>query len=471
MSLVAGIDSSTQSCKVVVRDARSGALVRQGRAEHPGGTEVDPTAWWAAFESAARAAGGLDDVDALAVGGQQHAMICLDGEGTVVRPALLWNDTRSAGAAADLIDELGGASAWVDAVGLTPVASFTVTKLRWLAQHEPVNAQRTAAVVLPHDWLTWRLSGAPGIEAVTTDRGEASGTGYWSPMTGRYRRDLLTMALGKDVVLPRVLGPADSPGQLAGGALLGAGSGDNMAAALGLGAAPGTVVASVGTSGVVCAVSERAVTDHSGTVAGFADATGRFLPLVATLNASRVLDAAARMLGVDHARLSDLARSAPPGADGLVHIPYLEGERTPNLPDATGALHGMRVQNTTAANVARAAVEGLLCGLRVCLDALRAQGVSGEEVILIGGGARLAAVRVIAPTILGCPVSVPAPGEYVADGAARQAAWALSGAVDPPEWEAAGAERYCGDGLSWILERYAEAHKLVLHRREARSGA
>ena len=160
MPLVAGVDSSTQSCKVVVCDAETGALVRSGHAPHPEGTEVHPDAWWDALQQAIEAAGGLDDVDAVAVGGQQHGMVCLDAAGDVVRPALLWNDTRSAQAALDLIDELGGPQAWVDAVGLVPVASFTVTKLRWLRDHEPDNAARTAAVCLPHDWLTWRLAGA-----------------------------------------------------------------------------------------------------------------------------------------------------------------------------------------------------------------------------------------------------------------------------------------------------------------------
>src|SRR5690349_17297189 len=228
--LVAGIDSSTQSCKVVVRDAGTGALVRQGRASHPDGTEVHPDLWWAALQEAVAEAGGLDDVSAVAVGGQQHGMVCLDDAGEVVRPALLWNDTRSAGAARDLIEELGGGSAgrraWADAVGLVPVASFTVTKLRWLAEHEPGNAARSAAVCLPHDWLTWRLAGAPGLDGLVTDRGDASGTGYWSAAAGEYRPDLLHRALGRDAVVPRVLGPAEPAGTAA-GAVLGPGTGDN----------------------------------------------------------------------------------------------------------------------------------------------------------------------------------------------------------------------------------------------------
>src|SRR3954469_7718553 len=248
MTLVAGVDSSTQSCKVVVRDAESGALVREGRAPHPDGTEVDPAAWGAALRTAIDEAGGLADVAAVAVGGQQHGMVCLDDDGEGVRPALLWNDTRSAQAATDLITELGGGQAWADAVGLVPVASFTVTKLRWLAEHEPANAARTAAVCLPHDWLTWQLAGTPALEELVTDRGDASGTGYWSPAEEAYRPDLLERAFGRSPVLPRVLGPADEAGSVAhGGALLGPGTGDNAAAALGINAEPGDVVLSIGT--------------------------------------------------------------------------------------------------------------------------------------------------------------------------------------------------------------------------------
>ncbi|MDP9416980.1 MAG: FGGY family carbohydrate kinase, partial [Actinomycetota bacterium] len=380
--LVAGIDCSTQATKVVVRDAQTGALVREGRAPHPEGTEVDPQAWEAALAVAAQQAGGLDDVAAIAVGGQQHGMVCLDERGEVVRPALLWNDTRSAQAAADLLDELGGGQAWADAVGVVPVAAITVSKLRWLAQHEPANAERVAAVCLPHDWVTWRLSGSSDISTVATDRGDASGTGYWSAPAGEYRLDLLARAFGRELAVPRVLDdPTGEAGSTPAGAVIGPGTGDNAAAALGVGAELGDVVVSIGTSGVVCAVSDVPAKDPSGTVAGFADATGRFLPLVCTLNAARVLDATAALLGVDHDELSRLALSAPTGADGLVLVPYLEGERTPNRPDATGALHGLRLRTSTPAHLARAAVEGLLCGLADGLDALVACGARIDRVI------------------------------------------------------------------------------------------
>ena len=433
MALVMGVDSSTQSCKVVITDASTGAVVRQGRAGHPDGTSVDPEAWWTALQRAIEDAGGLDDVEAWAIGGQQHGMVALDADGRVVRDALLWNDTRSAQAAADLVAEFG-ADLLARRTGLVPVASFTITKLRWLRDHEPDNAARVAAVALPHDWLTWRLRGfGPAgrsprgavLDELVTDRSDASGTGYWDPATGGYDRELLVAALGQDAVLPRVLGPhewvTDAAGRRVGG-----GAGDNAGAALGLGAGPGDVVVSIGTSGTVFAVSEERTIDPSGTIAGFADCTGRFLPLVATLNAARVLDAIGRVLGVDHAELSRLALAAEPGAAGLTLVPYFEGERTPNLPDATASLTGMTLASTTRENLARAAVEGMLSGLAAGLEALRGLGVPLERALLVGGGAQSEAVRRIAPLVLGLPVDVPEPGEYVALGAARQAASVLS---------------------------------------------
>lgn len=489
-ALVAGIDSSTQSCKVVVCDAASGRVVRDGSAPHPPGTEIDPERWWEALCAAARAAGGLADVEAVAVAGQQHGMVCLDQDGAVVRPALLWNDTRSAGAAARLVEELdgpggSGREAWARAVGSVPLASFTVTKLRWLAEHEPSHATRTAAVALPHDWLTWRLGGPPSgarLAGLVTDRSDASGTGYFDPAGGDYRLDLLRRAFGHEPALPMVLPPGAVAGELVGGgpaggglvegtgpgrprgAVLGPGCGDNAGAALGLGAVPGDVVVSIGTSGVVSAVSATPTADPSGIIAGFADASGRFLPLACTLNAARVLDTVAALLGVEPQELAELALRAAPGAGGLVLVPYLEGERTPDRPTATGALHGITLDGLTRQGLARAAVEGVLCGLADGLDALRGEGVACERVLLVGGGARSAAVQRIAPGVLGLPVVVPRPAEYVALGAARQAAWVLSGSPEPPSWEGGAAERVEEDARPEIRHRYAEAREWVLEQ-------
>ncbi len=465
MTLVAGIDSSTQSSKVVVCDTEDGRVVRSGSAPHPPGTEIHPDKWWDALQRAIDDAGGIDDVAAVSVGAQQHGMICLDESGAVVRDALLWNDTRSDSAATGLIDDLGGPKPWVDETGLLPVASFTVSKLRWLADHEPENADRTAAVCLPHDWLSWRLSGSPDIADLWTDRSDASGTGYFNAGTGEYHDNLLQVALrGRRPLLPRIAAPSETAAHTAGGAGLGAGAGDNAAAALALGAGPGDCVVSLGTSGVVSAVGDRSPADYDGLVAGFADATGRQLPLVCTLNGAPVLAAVADMLGVDFETFSDLALSAPPGAEGLSLVPYFEGERSPNLPHTRGALHGMTGRNLSNANIARAGIEGLLCSLQYCAERIVAQGIEINRIILVGGGARSAAVREIAPSIFGCPVVVPEPGEYVALGAARQAAWTLTNSDEPPAWTAAAESIYEADPVPGVYEQYQEASALTVGR-------
>ena len=469
--LVAGIDTSTQSCKVQIADAATGAVVRQGKVAHPDGTETHPDAWWAAYQGAAAAAGGIDDAAAVAVGGQQHGMVCLDADGEVVRPALLWNDTRSAEAADALIRELGGGEAWADACGSVLVASITVTKLRWLRDNEPENAARVAAVCLPHDWLSWRLAGhgpkSQGgdgdLGALLTDRSDASGTGYWCPATGSYRRDLLKLALGRDdVTLPRVLGPHEVGARTPTGAPIGPGAGDNAAAALGLGLTPGDVSVSLGTSGVVSAICPTPVADPSGLVNGFADATGVFLPLACTLNASRIIDAATHLLGVDYDAVSSLALSAQPGANGVTLVPYFEGERTPNKPHATASIHGLTLANTGPADLARAFVEALLCCQADGLDAMVALGVVPQRIFLIGGGAKSPAVRRLAPSVFdGHDVIVPPDGEYVARGAARQAAWVLSGADEPPTWPIDGAKTYQGQAEPIVRAQYAAVRELT----------
>lgn len=443
MTLVAGVDSSTQSVKVVVRDLNTGALVREGRAPHPDGTAVDPNAWWDALLAAVEDAGGLDDVAAISVGGQQHGMVCLDEAGNVVRDALLWNDTSSAPQVESLHAELGGPEAWVERTGLSLVASFTVTKVRWLAENEPENAARVAAVCLPHDWLTWRLRGFgpenPDLGALTTDRSDASGTGYWSAARGEYDEELFELALGHRVTLPVVLGPRAQAGVtgegipgVPAGIVVGVGAGDNAASALAVGLKVGDAAISLGTSGTVFARTTTAVADTSGLAAGFADCTGDHLPLVCTLNASRNIDAAARVLGVGLEDVADLALAAAPGAGGLTLLPYYEGERTPNLPDARASWHGASLENFTRENVARASVEGMLASLMVGVEAITRLGVPVERLFVIGGGARNRAVHEILPQMVDVPVLVPEPGEYVADGAARQAAAALTGEF--PDW-------------------------------------
>lgn len=451
MPLVLGVDSSTQSTKAVLVDADDGTVVAHRSASHPPGTEVDPRAWRAAFDAAAE--GLLDRADAVSVAGQQHGLVALDADGAPVRDALLWNDTRSAPQAVQLIDELGGAQACADALGSVLVASFTATKLRWVRDHEPDRAARVARVLLPHDYVSLHAA-APGTRPFT-DRGDASGTGYFATRDGAWRPDLAATAIGHDVQLPEVLAPGAVAGETAGGAVLAAGTGDNMGAALGLDLTADDVLVSIGTSGVASTVSARPVADGSGTVTGFADATGGFLPMVTTMNAAGILDLQARWLGVDHETLARLALESTAGAGGLTLLPYYGGERTPNRPDAVGTWHGL-TPATTRADLARAAFEALLCSLADAVDALvAATGTEPRRILLVGGATRSDAVRALAPAILGREVVLPEPGEYVARGAARQAAWALSGADAPPAWPLPTTGVLTADPVPALRERYA----------------
>lgn len=482
MPLVVGVDSSTQSTKVEIRDLDDGTLLGAGRAAHPptgrggrpGVSEGDPTAWWAALVDALGQALTAPDVDradvvALAVAGQQHGMVALDAQDRPLLPPPLWNDTRSAVEAAALALSQG-AHWWARRCGSVPVPSFTVTKLAWLAAHDPGAVKRLHTVLLPHDWLTWRLTGRR-----VTDRGDASGTGWWSPteatwvpdalgaaLTVGYESALARAELGEGAMpdparwphpadlaarLPEVLGPNEAAGQvlepvaralgLPGAVIVGPGTGDNMAAALGTGLRPGDLAVSLGTSGTAYSVATVPTADPTGAVAGFADASGRFLPLVCTLNATQVTDAVARLLGVDHARFDELALESELGAGGLVLVPYLAGERTPDRPDATGTLAGIRTDVSRPA-LARAAVEGVVCGLLDGVDALATAGVPVDDgrLVVIGGGGRSAAYQRVLADLAHRAVLVPEGDEHVARGACVQAAAVVSGA-DPADVAAA----------------------------------
>ncbi len=434
MPFVAGVDSSTQSTKVEIRDLDTGEIVASTSSPHPAVTppcsEQDPASWWSAFETAWAAAGaelrertGSAEVAAVSIGGQQHGMVALDADDVPVHPAKLWNDTESAPDAGWLLGQLGGPAAWADAVGSVPVAAFTATKLSWLHRTHPDAWARIAHVLLPHDYLTHRLTGA-----YTTDRGDASGTGYWSPTAGEYRWDLLALIdADRDWsgVVPTVLGPLDTAGNW-NGVPVAVGTGDNMAAALGLGLDLGDAVLSIGTSGTAFTVADRPTADPSGEVAGFADATGRFLPLVCTSNAAKVLDAVARLLGVDHDEFDRLALAAP-GDRGPIMLPYLDGERTPYRPDATGVLSGLR-SDVSREEFARAAVDGVGCGLLDALDSLRRHAALDGRLVLTGGGAQSRAVQAVIAGLVDCAVMVADVDQAVATGAAVQAAAVVEGA-------------------------------------------
>ena len=449
MARVAGVDSSTQSVKIVVRDSESGALLAEASRPHPDGTEIDPQHWLDALKAVIEEIGGLESLDAISIGGQQHGMVLLDSEGEVIRPALLWNDTRSAAQAAAIN------AAFPDIhqrTGSQLVASFTASKVRWVLENEPENAARIAAIALPHDWLSWKLSGSSDIKEIFTDRSDASGTGYFDPVNNIYISEILEWAAGKkDVVLPRIVAPSEV-GARVGKTVIASGAGDNAGAALGIGAVVGDLIISLGTSGTAFAVSSSPSHDQSGEVAGFADATGHFLPLACTLNAAKVFDATAKLLGVGFEEYSELALQASPGADGLMMAPHFDGERTPNRPDARGAITGITHSNFTPANLARASIEGVIAGLAYATQALRREGVEIARLLLVGGAARNKAVQQITSEIFGMPIHIPTPGEYVSEGAAIQAAWALH--QSRPQWSSAAMSKLQAEPQTSVLERY-----------------
>ncbi|MFE4668698.1 xylulokinase [Streptomyces sp. NPDC056716] len=442
MPVVAGVDSSTQSCKVEIRDLDDGSLLGSGSAPHapafPPSSEQDPASWWVALRSALEAArrrAGVPgtDIAALSVDAQCHGLVALDGNDEVIRPAKLWNDTTSAPQLERLRQRIG-APEWIRAVGSLPTAAFTLSKVAWLAENEPDNFRRLRRILLPHDWLTWKLSGR-----YVTDRSEASGTGYYSAAQSRYLPELLAQvddrrewlqalpevvddSLPVGTLCPRAAGELG----LSGGTLVGPGGGDQHAAALGLGIEPGDVVYTFATSGVVYTTSRTPVLDLNGIVDGVADMTGGYLPLVSTLNAARVTDTFARILGVDHDGLAELALRAS-GGSGLVLAAFLDGERKPNRPGAHGLLAGL-TSRTTREDLARAAFEGVILGLVSGEQHLNAAGVdTSGRLIATGGGARSPAYTQLLADLTGREVlSADAP-EASARGACVQAAAIASG--------------------------------------------
>jgi xylulokinase len=435
--LVAGIDTSTQSCTVVVRRLVDGAFVAEGRAPHPATTpprsEQDPRDWWRALNEAfGQVASHLPSIAALSVGGQGHGLVMLDADDEPIRPAKLWNDTESAPDAAKLGTRLS-AREWAARTGSVPGPALTISKLAWTRRCHPEALSRAVRIMLPADYLIYRL----GHRSVT-ERGGSSGTGYFDPSLDQWDIELADMAapgLAWEKILPEIIPSGAAAGQVARmpemeslvGAVVGAGSGDNMTAALGLGINRGDTVISLGTSGTVYALTEAPVQDSSGAINGYADATGHFMPMITTLNAAKVTDFFRRLLGVDTNRFDAMALAAEPGSAGVVVVPYLDGERTPNLPHASGHVHGLR-SNTAPGQIARAAVEGVLCSLLEGRDLLRAAGAEmSGRLILTGGAARSRAYQQVLADLTGEPVYISKSEEAAAAGAAVQAAAALTG--------------------------------------------
>ena len=439
--LTLGLDSGTQSTKCIVLDIATGEVVAQASERYslidglpPGHLEQHPADWVRAVEATVAACvAALGDrrkeIRAIGVSGQQHGLVALDAADAVVRPAKLWCDTSTAAECDELAAAFGGASGLIAAAGNAIPPGFTAPKILWMKRHEPENFARTAAVLLPHDYLNFFLTGVKRMEF-----GDASGTGLLDVRTRKWHADLVAAV---DPRVAELLPPVGSSlerhgflrGELAArwglsdGVVVSAGGGDNMMGAIGTGnVRAGVVTASLGTSGTLFATADEPVVDQRGEVAAFCSSTDQWLPLVCTMNVTVLTEQVRKMFGWDHAQLEAAVASVPAGADGLLFLPYLNGERTPNLPAGRGVLHGMRMDNLSPAHLARAAVEGVTIGLGYGLRRFAELGVTPTEIRLTGGGSQSATWRQICADVFGVPVVCLHSAEGAALGAAIQAA-------------------------------------------------
>ncbi len=440
MSIYLGIDSGTQSTKCVAYDLDAGRVVAEARAPHqligglpPGHMEQHPQEWAAALEQVlAEVAAKVDGsrVRGIGVSGQQHGFVPLDEHGAVIRPAKLWCDTSTAPECALLTRKLGGPRAVIRETGLPFLPGYTAPKILWLKRHEPANFRRLRHVLLPHDFLNFHLTGSYTMEA-----GDASGTALFDVRRRRWSA-LVCAAIDRRLLssLPAIRDSREAAGMLkpelarrlgfTGEVVVAAGGGDNMMGAIGTGnVAPGVVTASFGTSGTIYAFSRQAVVDPQGEIAAFCSSTGGWLPLLCTMNVTLVTEQIRRLFGADHPAMERAVGAVPAGADGLLLLPYFDGERTPNLPHGRGVLFGVTRHNTTPGHLMRAAMEGVTMGMNYGLRRLGELGIRPREIRLTGGGAKSATWRQIMADVFGVPVVKMTEDEGAALGGALQAAW------------------------------------------------
>jgi xylulokinase len=440
MSIYLGIDSGTQSTKAVALDLESGKILAEARAPHaliaglpPGHMEQDPQGWTAALDAViAEVCAKIDrsQVRGIGVSGQQHGFVPLDDQDRVIRPAKLWCDTSTEKECELLTKKLGGPKAVLRATGLPFLPGYTAPKILWLKRHEPANYQRLRRVLLPHDYLNLYLTGNAVME-----HGDASGTALLDVRRRKWSTAAIN-AIDRRLAdwLPPLRGPQEAAGTLrpalarayglSAEVIVSMGGGDNMMGAIGTGnVSPGVVTASLGTSGTIYAFSRQPVVDPAGEIAAFCSSTGGWLPLLCTMNVTRVTESIRQLFQLDHAALDAAVTKAPAGADGLLLVPYFNGERTPNVPRGTGVLYGLNETTLTPAHLARAAMEGVTLGLNYGLRRLSTLGMKPKEIRLTGGGARSAAWRQLAADVFGVPVVAMVEDEGAALGGALQAAW------------------------------------------------
>ena len=469
MEYLIGIDLGTSGTKTVLFD-RAGTVVASATIEYPmyqeknGWAEQEPLDWWNAAAGTIRTViqkSGVDsrDIKALGISGQMHGLVMLDKDGAVLRRSIIWCDQRTA-AECEEITEKVGKERLIQITANPALTGFTASKILWVRNHQPEIYQKCAHILLPKDYVRYMLTGD-----FATEVSDASGMQLLDVPHRCWSQEVLEKLDIDPALLPKVYESPEVTGVvsqeaaartgLAAGTLVVGGAGDNAAAAVGTGTVgDGACNISLGTSGVAAAISPIPAYDMTASVTGFADCTGHWLPLACTINGSRISDAGRAALGVDYDELAELAAASEPGAGGITLVPYFDGERTPNRPDATAALYGMTLANTKRENIARAFVEGLLCSQRDCLELVKGLGVDVKRILLIGGGAKSAAVRALAPAILGMDVELPETDEYVAIGAARQAAWVLSGEAEPPAWPVKVETTLTGEPTPQVYEQY-----------------
>jgi xylulokinase len=440
MPITLGIDCGTQSTKTIAFDSASRSVIAQASRSYdvlpglpPGAMEQNPSMWVEAMEETireviAQLGARAAEVRAIGVSGQQHGFVPLDNQGQVIRPAKLWCDTSTVAECDEITRHFGSATAVIDLVGNAMLPGFTAPKILWLKKNEPANFQRLAHVLLPHDYLNFVLTGDMSMEY-----GDASGTALLNVRTRTWSRPVVDFIDPRLMdMLPGLQSSRQPAGQLKPGVatawglpqgvLVSAGGGDNMMGAIGTGnVTPGCVTASLGTSGTLYACVDHPVIDPAGEIAAFCDSTDHWLPLLCTMNVTVATEQVRKLFGWSHDDYEKAAAAVAPGSDGLLFLPYLQGERTPNLPGGSGVLHGMNTRNSTPGHFARATMEGVTLGMAYGLERLGALGVVPREIRLTGGGSRSKLWRQVCADIFGAPVVTMVCSEGAALGAAIQA--------------------------------------------------